>query len=89
MFVRRARGVERLASLVHKINVTPLAALMPDVYPAHFGADTGMGHFEPGRITDPAASPIPQGKQRSSAPISLLLDERSENEMRIPVGEAH
>jgi hypothetical protein len=50
---------------------------MPDLDPVHLQTNVGIGHFQPGDITDPAPCPIPQCKQSGSSPIPCLLDEYS------------
>src|SRR5438445_3233888 len=75
--------IEGLARFVHQIDITPLAPLIAHMQPPYFWTDMSMGHLQPGDITDPAACPVAQGKERGPASIPLLLDQRAQDKALI------
>src|SRR6266849_5849811 len=66
--------IKRLARFVHKINITPLSAFVPDVYPPDFWTNMRMSHLKPGNVTDATACPVAQCKERCSASIIFLFN---------------
>ncbi len=50
--------VERLSSLVHEIDIAPLAALVAHMQPSDFRTNMRIGHLQLGDITDPASCPV-------------------------------
>src|SRR5579884_1124012 len=66
--------IEGLSSLVHEIDIAPLATFVAHMQPPNFRTNMRMGHLQPGNITNSAPSPITQRENGSSAPVFCLLD---------------
>ncbi|SRR6266566_275514 len=66
--------IERLARLVHEVDIAPFPVIIANVQPANFRVNMCMGHLQPGDVTDQASYPVAECEDGSATMVSLLLD---------------